>query len=77
MQNVTMQSVVCFAQYANICKSNRFDIYQAAYQSGRSTETAVLNMTNNLLLKNDDHLVSAVGLVGISAAFHTIDHNIF
>ena len=52
------------------------ETYQAAYRSAHSTETAVLGAVNNLLLQNDLHNVSAVGLLDLSAAFDTLDHTI-
>ena len=36
------------------------DLYQSAYKSGHSTETAVVNLVNNLLLKSDSKQASIV-----------------
>ena len=56
--------------------NNFFPTSQSAYRPGHSTETALLNMMNDILhaLNNGDATV--VTLLDLSAAFDTIDHNI-
>ena len=56
--------------------NNLFPTSQSAYRPGHSTETALLNMMNDILhaLYNGD--VTVVTLLDLSAAFSTIDHNI-
>ena len=49
---------------------------QSAYLSSHSTETALLDVTSNLLDEADKGHVSILSLLDLSAAFDTIDHNI-
>ena len=49
---------------------------QSAYRYHHSTETAVVAVHNNLVRAIDDHNVSALVLLDLSAAFDTVDHDI-
>ena len=49
---------------------------QSAYRQNHSTETALVDVTNCLLESTDQGRVSILSLLGISAAFDTIDHSI-
>ena len=50
--------------------------HQSAYKPGHSTETALLSVKNkvHLSLACGEHM--AIVVLHLSAAFHTIDHNI-
>ena len=52
------------------------DKFQSAYRPAHSTETAMLRITNDLLLAADDGQVGCLVLLDLSAAFDTIDHRI-
>ena len=71
-----LERVVLQQLLLHLSENNLSDLYQAAYRSGHSTETAVLSVTNSLLMQSDDHQVSVVGLLDLSSAFDTIDHTI-
>ena len=49
---------------------------QSAYKLGHSTETALLEIVNDLLLSLDNGNISIVAFLGLSAAFDTIHRNI-
>ena len=56
--------------------NNLFPTSQSAYRPGDSTETALLNMMNDILHALDNGDVTVITLLDLSAAFDTIDHNI-
>ena len=50
--------------------------YQSAYQNGYSCETAIIRLANNILWAMENQNVTAVMALDLSAAFHTVDHEI-
>jgi hypothetical protein len=50
--------------------------FQSAYRKFHSTETALLRITNDILLACERQKVTALVLLDLSAAFDTIDHSI-
>ena len=59
-----------------LLSNNLYPIFQSAYRACHSTETALLKMQNDLLLKMDRGHVTLLVLLGLSLAFDTIDHSI-
>ena len=57
--------------------NNIFPQLQSGYCSHHSTETALLKVTNNLLINMEESRVSLLLLLDLSAAFDTVDHGIF
>ena len=49
-------------------------MFQSAYRKHQSTESALLNIQNDLLLNMAGGSVTALALLDLSAAFETIDH---
>ena len=50
--------------------------FQSAYRKHHSTESALLNIHNGILLNMAKGSVTALTLLDLSAAFHTIDYTI-
>ena len=50
--------------------------HQSAYRKFHNTETALIKITDDLLLSADSNKVSIIVLLDLSAAFDTIDHKI-
>ena len=50
--------------------------YQSAYRKYHSTETAVLKIVSDALLVTENDDVTLIGLLDLSTAFETVDHNI-
>ena len=51
-----------------------FEIHQSAYRKCHNTETALVKITNDLLLSADSKKISVLALLDLSAAFDTLDH---
>ena len=66
-----------FDQTYNLMVKN--DLYppnQSSYRKNHSTETALLKITNDILLNMNKQHVTLLVLLDLSAAFDTVDHNI-
>ena len=53
---------------------NLGEMFQSAYKAHHSTETALLQVKNNIMQSLDDNKVVLLVLLDLSAAFDTIDH---
>ena len=68
---------IVFKQIVNHLEDNNLtDIFQSAYKTGHSTETALLRVVNDLLCDIDNGNVCFLTMLDLSAAFDTIDHDI-
>ena len=55
---------------------NLYNTCQSAYRPGHSTETALVNVVNDLFLSLNKCNISVLALLDFSSAFDTIDHTI-
>lgn len=71
-----IERLVCRQLVAFLEKNRLLPGPQSAYRSGRSTETAVLKIISDAFLAADRGEVTLLGLLDLSAAFDTVDHDI-
>jgi hypothetical protein len=71
-----LERVVCARLNDHLSSFPSLSPYQSAYRKFHSCETALLRITNDLLLACNKQKVSALVLLDLSAAFDTIDHHI-
>ena len=71
-----MKKVMCkqLSEYIELNSLN--EPHQSAYKPYHSTETAVLKVVRDILLKLDNRKVVLITLLDLSAVFDTVDHKI-
>lgn len=61
---------------SNLAVNNQFELLQSGFREKHSSEMAIAQVSNDLLLVMDSHTASILLLLNFSAAFDTVDHNI-
>ena len=71
-----IEKVVAFRFKAHIAINNLGEPFQSAYKALHSTETALVRVSNDILMSLDQHKAVALVLLDLSAAFDTVDHGL-
>ena len=72
-----IEKVVVAQLDAHLTDNDLHEPLQSAYRTGHSTETALLKVSNDILLALDKRQCVYLVLLDLSAAFDTIDHTVF
>ena len=67
-----METVVAKQLQHSLFSNDLFSVLQSAYRLKHSIETALLKVTNNILLNINDQCVTLLLLLDLSAAFDTV-----
>ena len=69
-----LEKVVLHQLRGHLLANHLSETFQSVYRTHHSTETALLDVTNYLLVSADEGQVSIPTLLDMSAAFDTLDH---
>ena len=64
-------------QFTKHCNRNSLlSEYQSAYRKNHTCETSLIKLVNDILWGMEEQLVTAVVILDLSSAFHTVDHDL-
>ena len=70
------QEAVCQQLRSHISTCSLAEKFQSAYRKHHSTETALVKVLNDILLRLDNREIVFMNLLDLSAKFDTLDHDI-
>ena len=70
-----VETVVAKQLQHYLFSNDLFPVLQSAYRPNHSTETALLKVTNDILLNMNDQRVTLPFLLDLSATFETVNHD--
>ena len=73
---IILERVVAIQLQTHLDEAGLMTAFQSAYRKHHSTESALLNIQNDILLNMAKRSVTALTLLDLSTAFDTIDHTI-
>ena len=73
---MTLEKIVSTQLISLMNDNHIFEKFQSGFHSLHSTETALVEVANDLLLAADSGLYSILILLDLSSAFDRVDHNV-
>jgi hypothetical protein len=71
-----VEKVIAAQLKTHLDNNDLLDVFQSAYPSNHSTETALIKVQSDIITALDNRKVAALILLDLSAAFDTIDHRV-
>ena len=71
-----MEKIILNQLWNHFKTNNLLPNYQSAYRANHSTETAILNLCDNILQNMEKNINTSMVALDLSAAFDTVNHRI-